>query len=157
MVSLAFATLAWSVSVQGLTVHCTRPKTGAGGIPKPVGTPSLGGRACSSSHEWGPCVLRCGGQMSSLPGSTFCVLMVSSWVRGEGAWALKRRLGFTLLDSVSHRHLGLLILALLGLIILLGVILFLLCRRLLPGKFTWDSQDRHSRHHLSKLGKSSDR
>lgn len=35
-----------------------------------------------SFHERGSCVLRCGGQTSSLPGSTSCVLMVSSWVRG---------------------------------------------------------------------------
>lgn len=38
-----------------------------------------------------------------------------------------------LCPDVSHRHLGLLILALLGLTTLLGVVLVLLCRRLLPG------------------------
>ncbi|EDK99471.1 interleukin 17 receptor E, isoform CRA_a [Mus musculus] len=38
-----------------------------------------------------------------------------------------------LLDSVSHRHLGLLILALLALTALVGVVLVLLGRRLLPG------------------------
>lgn len=42
-----------------------------------------------------------------------------------------------LLDSVSHRHLGLVILALLGLTALLGVVLVLLCRRLQPGKLTF--------------------
>ncbi|XP_034367785.1 interleukin-17 receptor E isoform X2 [Arvicanthis niloticus] len=38
-----------------------------------------------------------------------------------------------LCPDVSHRHLGLVILALLGLTTLLGVVLVLLCRRLLPG------------------------
>lgn len=74
-------------------------------------------------------------------------------MRGEGIWALKRWLGFTLPDSVSHRHLGLLILALLGLTTLLGVVLVLLCRRLLPGKFTWGSQKfKHSHPLLTELG-----
>lgn len=75
----------------------------------------------------------------------------------RGSLGTEEILGFTLLDSVSHRHLGLLVLALLGLTTLLGVVLVLLCRRLLPGKFTWGSQDRHFWHHLIKLGKSSNR
>ncbi|XP_026644078.1 interleukin-17 receptor E [Microtus ochrogaster] len=57
------------------------------------------------------------------PGS--CILVWRSDV--QFAWK------HLLCPYVSHRHLGLLILALLGLIILLGVILVLLCRRLLPG------------------------
>lgn len=58
-----------------------------------------------------------------------------------------------LLHSVSHRHLGLLILALLGLTTLLGVVLVLLYRRLLPGKLTWGRRRlRCSQHLLTKLG-----
>lgn len=76
--------------------------------------------------------------MSSLPGSISCVRMVSSWERakrevGRGGAGF----GLTLLDSVSHRRLGLLTLALLGLTTLLGVVLVFTCRRLLPGKLTW--------------------
>lgn len=57
-----------------------------------------------------------------------------------------------LLDSVSHRHLGLLILALLGLTTLLGVVLLLLCRRLLPGKLTCGHQIQTFPQLLTKLG-----
>lgn len=58
-----------------------------------------------------------------------------------------------LLDSVSHRHLGLVILALLGLTTLLGVVLVLLCRRLLPGKLTFGRRRfRWSQHLLTKRG-----
>uniref|UniRef100_A0A8C5Z997 Interleukin-17 receptor C/E N-terminal domain-containing protein n=1 Tax=Marmota marmota marmota TaxID=9994 RepID=A0A8C5Z997_MARMA len=42
-----------------------------------------------------------------------------------------------LCPDVSHRRLGLLTLALLGLTTLLGVVLVFTCRRLLPGMFTW--------------------
>lgn len=55
-----------------------------------------------------------------------------------------------LLDSVSHRHLGLVILALLGLTALLGVVLVLLCRRLLPGKFTFGRGRFRWSQHLTK-------
>ncbi|XP_035294025.1 interleukin-17 receptor E isoform X1 [Cricetulus griseus] len=57
------------------------------------------------------------------PGS--CILV---W-RSDVQFASKH----LLCPDVSHRHLGLLILALLGLTTLLGVVLVLLCRRLLPG------------------------
>lgn len=58
-----------------------------------------------------------------------------------------------LLDSVSHRHLGLVILALLGLTTLLGVVLVLLCRRLLPGKLTFGhGRFRRSQTPLTKRG-----
>ncbi|XP_040594745.1 interleukin-17 receptor E isoform X2 [Mesocricetus auratus] len=56
------------------------------------------------------------------PGS--CILVWRSDV--QFAWK------HLLCPDVSHRHLGLLILALLGLTTLLGVVLVLLCRRLLP-------------------------
>ncbi|XP_052575507.1 LOW QUALITY PROTEIN: interleukin-17 receptor E [Peromyscus californicus insignis] len=57
------------------------------------------------------------------PGS--CILVWRSDV--QFAWK------HLLCPDVSHRHLGLLILALLGLATLLGIVLSLLCRRLLPG------------------------
>lgn len=49
----------------------------------------------------------------------------------------ERGLGFMLLVSASHRRLGLLTLALLGLSTLLGIVLVLTCRRLLSGKLAW--------------------
>lgn len=77
--------------------------------------------------------------MSSLPGSASCVQMVSSGERtGCEREAGHRGAGLrlTLLDSVSHRRLGLLILALLAFTTLLGVVLILTCRRPLSGKLT---------------------
>lgn len=49
---------------------------------------------------------------------------------------MRRRPVLIPLDSVSHRRLGLLVLALLALTTLLGIVLLLTCRRLLSGIVT---------------------
>ncbi|XP_017650288.1 interleukin-17 receptor E isoform X2 [Nannospalax galili] len=99
-----------------LARDCTRHKTGAGGIPKPGGflSPLLG-----LIHSLG------GGDALAHMGRDSCPQVWRSDV--QFAWK------HLLCPDVSHRHLGLLTLALLCLTTLLGVVLVLTCRRLLSG------------------------
>lgn len=73
------------------TKHCAGEIPSLGGLPFSVATQlPLGGGATLAQRGGGLCVLRCGDQMFSFPGSTSCVQMVSSW---ETRGGVKRRLG----------------------------------------------------------------
>ena len=139
-------------STCGLTGMCISHKTRAAGIPKPAGTPSLGGGG-TLAHMSGalcPQVWR-----SDVHFAWKHVLCPDGEFLSEegGSMGTREMARLYLLDSVSHRHLGLLILALLALTALVGVVLVLLGRRLLPGKITFGrGRFRWSQHFLTERG-----